>query len=165
MPNGATRTALTASAPAGSLRKPQPFTGIRVHAVVDPRRPHRDRARTGQHVTLVVIAVAHHEPAAVLIDLIDELFHIRCNRGLQRRGQHLPSAVADDLIKQRPRRSRVVVRRSGVVNYREHGRTFRNQRVNAALDQSYWTFRSSSGRCAHLRGLAEGHPQILIIAP
>jgi hypothetical protein len=89
MPNCARRTALTASAPAGSLRKPHPFTGIRVHAaVVDRRRPLHNRARRGQHVTLVVIAVEHHQPAAVLIDLIDELFPIRCNRGLQRGGQH-----------------------------------------------------------------------------
>ncbi|WP_264035535.1 hypothetical protein, partial [Mycobacterium paraffinicum] len=39
-----------------------------------------------------------------------------------------------------------------------------NQRANAGLDQNNRTFRSSSGRCAHLRRLAESHPQVLIIA-
>jgi len=34
-----------------------------------------------------------------------------------------------------------------------------------ALDQTYRTFRSSSGRCAHPRHQAEGNPQVLIIAP
>src|SRR4029079_13112264 len=34
-----------------------------------------------------------------------------------------------------------------------------------ALDQTYLDFRSSSGRCAPSRHQAEGHPQVLIIAP
>src|SRR5262245_39718824 len=33
-----------------------------------------------------------------------------------------------------------------------------------ALDQTTWDFRSSSGRCAPSRCLAEAHPQVLIIA-
>ena len=67
----------------------------------------------------------------MLIEVIDELFHICGNLSLQRRSEHLAGAVADDLIEQRPRRTSVVVGRSGVVNYREHGRTFLNQRANA----------------------------------
>ncbi|MFZ5850556.1 MAG: hypothetical protein ACOYY2_04075 [Actinomycetota bacterium] len=50
------------------------------------------------------------------------------------------------------------------MDYLEHGRTFPNQRANAGPDQSYRTFRSSSGRCAPSRHQAEGHPQVLIIA-
>jgi hypothetical protein len=73
----------------------------------------------------------------VLIDLVGELFHIRCNLGLQRRGKHLPSTITDDLIEQRPTRTSVVVGRLRIVNYREHGRTFPNQRANAGPDQSY----------------------------
>ncbi|WP_312846688.1 ATP-binding protein [Propioniciclava sp. MC1595] len=52
-----------------------------------------------------------------------------------------------------------------VVDYRKHGRTFPNQRVNAGPDQSYSDFRSSTGRCAPSRHPAEDHPQVLIIAP
>ena len=52
-----------------------------------------------------------------------------------------------------------------VGDYRKHGRTFPNQRVNAGPDQSYLDFRSSPGRCAPSRHPAEDHPQVLIIAP
>ena len=43
--------------------------------------------------------------------------------------------------------------------------TFPNRRANAGPDQTHLDFRSSSGRCASSRHLAEGHPQVLIIAP
>jgi hypothetical protein len=113
-------------------RKPLPLTGIRVDTfVIDPRRLYRHRTRGGQHVTPLVITVAHHKPSAVVVDMINELFHIRCDLGLQRRLQHPPSAVADNLIQQRPTRTSIVVGRIRIMNYREHGRTFPNQRANA----------------------------------
>ena len=53
--------------------KPLPFIGIGVDAlVVDPRGGHRHRTRRGQHLALVVIAIADHQPSPVLIDLIGE---------------------------------------------------------------------------------------------
>ncbi len=113
----------------------------------------------------VVVAVADHQPVPVLVDLIGVGVDVGGDLGLQRRRQHLPGTVAHDLIEQRPARRAVLVGRIGVVNYLEHGRTFPNQRANAGLDQSYLDFRSSSGRCAPSRHLAEGHPQVLIIAP
>ncbi len=35
-----------------------------------------------------------------LVELVAELFHVGGDLGLQRRGQHLPSPVAHDLIEQ-----------------------------------------------------------------
>ncbi|WP_264015280.1 hypothetical protein [Mycolicibacterium thermoresistibile] len=62
----------------------------------------------------------------VLVELIGELRHVGGDLGLQRRGQHLPGPVADNLIQQRPTSTTVgvVVGLRAVVNYREHGRTF-----------------------------------------
>src|SRR4051812_21601333 len=86
--------------------------------------------------------------------------------GLQRRGQHLPGAVADDLIEQRPARHDVLlVRLHGVVDYLEHGRTFPNQRANAGPDQNQMTSdHPREGAPTHVTP-PEGHPQVLIIAP
>jgi len=122
------------SAICGDLRaqKPLPLTGIGVHtAVVDPRCGHRHRPSRGQDVPLAVATVAHHQAPAVIVNLINKLFHVRCNLGLQRRSQHLPSTIADDPIKQRSTCTSVVVGRLRIINYREHGRTFPNQRANA----------------------------------
>ena len=46
-----------------------------------------------------------------------------------------------------------------------HGRAFPNRRANAGPDQIATDSRSSSGRCVLSRHLAEGHSQVLIIAP
>ena len=78
-----------------------------------------------------MVAVAHHQPVPVVVELIGVLGHIRGDLGLQRRGQHLPGTVADDLVQQRAPRGLVAVGVLGVVNYGEHGRTFPNQRANA----------------------------------
>jgi hypothetical protein len=87
-----------------------PFTGIRIDSlVVDPRRRHPHGPRRGQHVALVVVAVADHQPPPVLVDLIDELVDVGGDLGMQRRRQHLPGTVADDLVEQRPTRRAVVV--------------------------------------------------------
>jgi hypothetical protein len=55
---------------------------------------------------------------------------VRGDLGLQRGRQHLPRAVTDDLVKQRPT-GRVLAGRLGVVDYLERGRTFPDQRANA----------------------------------
>jgi hypothetical protein len=73
----------------------------------------------------VVIPVAHHQPPAVPVELIGELLHIGGDLSMQCRRQHLPGAVADDLVQQRPTSTAaVLVGGFRAVNYREHGRTF-----------------------------------------
>ena len=69
----------------------------------------------------------------VLVELPGVGLDVGGHLGLERRGQHLPGTVADDLIEQRPAdRSRgVCVGLVLLVDYLEHGRTFPNQRVNA----------------------------------
>ena len=85
--------------------EPLPLAGVRVGAlVVDPRRAHLDRARAGQHLPRLVIAVAHHQPAAVLVPLGGERGDVGVHLGLQRLGQHPPGALPHDLIDQRRRR-------------------------------------------------------------
>ena len=51
-------------------------------------------------------AVAHHQPAPVLVALVGELGDVGVDLGLQRLGQHPPGALADDLVDQRRRPSR-----------------------------------------------------------
>jgi len=117
-----------------------PFTGIGVDTlVVNAWGHHGHSPRRGEHVALVVIAVAHHQPPPVLVNLIGELLDIGGHLSVQRRRQHLPGTIANDLVEQRlgPTRRSVCVGRRPVMNYLEHGRTFPNQRANAGPDQSY----------------------------
>jgi hypothetical protein len=80
-----------------------PFTGIGVDApVVDPRRRHRHRSSGGQHLPLLVVAVAHHQTVARLVDLVGELLDVGGDFGEQRGREHLPGTVTNDLIQQRP---------------------------------------------------------------
>jgi integrase len=97
-----------------------------------------------------MVAVADHQPVTILIDQMRVGVDVGGDLGPQRRGQHLPSAVADQIVQQRPadRRRGVLVGLGLVVDYLEHGRTFPNQRANAGPDQNLMTSRSSSGRCA-----------------
>jgi hypothetical protein len=48
----------------------------------------------------------------------------------------VPRTIAVNLIKQRPLAGLVAVGLIGILNYGEHGPTFRNHRVNAGLDQN-----------------------------
>jgi len=111
--------------------------------VVDPRCPHRDRARRRRHLPLGMEAITDHQPSTVLVELVLELLDVGGDLGLQRRGQHLPSTVAHDLIKKRP--TGRFVGRLDVVDYLEHERTFPNQRAHAGPDQIPVATRSSSG--------------------
>jgi len=110
--------------------------------------------------------VPDHQPVPVLVDLVGVLRNVGRNLGLQRCGEHPAGALAGQLVQHRPAHPRrgVLIGLVIVVDYREHGRTFPNQRANAGPDQSYSDFRSSSGRCATSRHPAEDHPQVLIIA-
>ena len=103
--------------------------------VVDPRCSHRHRTCCRGHFTFAMVAVAHDQPMTVLVELVSMCLDIGGNLGLQRRGQHLPRTVANDLIEQRGAR-RVVVGRGLVVDYLEHERTFPNRRANAGPDQT-----------------------------
>jgi hypothetical protein len=107
-------------------------------------------------------AITDHQPPTVLVELVLELLDVGGDLGLQRRGQHLPSPVTDDLIKKRP--TGRLVGRLDVVDYLEHERTFPNQRANAGPDQIPVATRSSSGRCAPSPSPADEHAQVLIIA-
>jgi hypothetical protein len=148
--------------------KSHPLTGHRVDPlVVDPRLPHRHRPGRRRHLPLSVVAVADHQPVTVLVQLPSMRLDVGDHLGPQPRSQHLPRTVTHDLIQQR-RPQRRHARRVGlrlVVDYRERRRTFPNRRPNAGPDQMHLDFRSSSGRCASSRHLAEGYPQVLIIAP
>ena len=68
--------------------------------VVDPRRGHLDRPRTGQHLPWFVVAVAHHQAVAVLVTLGGEPGDIGIHLGLQRLGQHPPRTFTHKLIDQ-----------------------------------------------------------------
>jgi hypothetical protein len=52
----------------------------------------------GQHLTLPVVTVEHHEPVAVVVDLMSKGVDVGGHLGLQGRSQHLPGTVADDLV-------------------------------------------------------------------
>jgi hypothetical protein len=87
-----------------------PLAGVDVDTlVVDTWRCHPHSSRRSQHVALLVVAVADHQPPSVLVDLIGELLDVGGDFGLQRGRKHLPGTVADDLVEQRPTRRAVFV--------------------------------------------------------
>jgi len=112
--------------------EPATFTGLGVDAlVVDPGRSHRHRTRRREHLPRLVEAVADQQPVTRFVDLVGVGVDVGGDLGLQRRREHCPCTVADDLVEQRPVRRTVLVGRIRVVDYLEHGRTFPNQRANA----------------------------------
>src|SRR6266581_23321 len=92
--------------------------------VVHPRRGHLDSARAGQHRAGLGGAVADHQAAAVLAPLAGELVDVGGDLGLQRGGQHLAGALADDLVDQRGRGPASRQRGGQVRDYCEHGCAF-----------------------------------------
>ncbi len=149
-------------------REPPTLTGLLVDAlVVDPRRPHRHCSRGRGDLPCLPVAVTDHQPVAGLVDGVGMDVDVGGDLGLQRRGEHRSRAVADKLVQQRrAHRGRGVLGgRDLLVDYLEHRRTFPNRRASAGPDQRTMDSRSSSGRCAPSRHRAEGHPQVLIIAP
>jgi len=80
-----------------------------------------------------VVAVAYDQPMTGLVNLVGVSLDIRGDLGLQRRREHRPRAVTDQLIQQRPayRGRHVLLGLVLLLDYFEHGRTFPNQRSNA----------------------------------
>jgi len=101
---------------------PLPLTGVRVGALVgDPGDGHLDRARAGQDLPRLVIAVADHQPAAIFATLGGMRRDIGVHLGPQRLGQHPPGAFPHDLINQRRRAVlAALVARAVARDYREH---------------------------------------------
>ena len=98
--------------------EPAPLTRRLVDAlVVDPWLTHRHRTRRRGHLPGRMKAVADHQPSAVGVNLATMRLDVTGNLGQQRRGQHLPGTVADNLIEQR-RADRVGL--GGDFNYFEH---------------------------------------------
>ena len=148
-------------------REPHPLPSRLINAlVVDPGCLDRHRPGGGGHLTGRVGAVTDHQPVPVFVDLVGVQLDVGGHLGLQRRSEHPPGPLASQLVQHRPTHPRrgVLIGLVPVGDYRKHGRTFPNQRVNAGPDQSYLDFRSSPGRCAPSRHPAEDHPQVLIIA-
>ena len=79
-----------------------PVTGS-VPLVVDPRHGHLDRARAGHHLPALVVAIAHHQAAVILVPLSRERRDIGIHPGGQRPGQHPPGTLSHNLINQRRR--------------------------------------------------------------
>jgi hypothetical protein len=77
--------------------------GIADALVVDPRLPNRHRTRRRDHLPFGVVAVAHHQPPAMLIDLVGERLDIGDDLGLQRGRKHLPRPNTHDFIGPRER--------------------------------------------------------------
>jgi hypothetical protein len=107
---------------------------------------------------------AHHQPPSVLIDRASMGVDVGGDLGPQRRREHLPGAIADDLIEQR---STTTIVRIGPG--RELPRAWaclpEPARQRRHLIRETWTsdhpreVRPLSGRPT------EGHPRVLIIAP
>jgi hypothetical protein len=74
--------------------------------VVDPRRGYFHRTRAGQHLPRLVIAIAHHQTAAIVVPLGSERRDIGVHLRAQRLGQHPTRALPHDLIDQRCRPTR-----------------------------------------------------------
>jgi len=145
-------------------RETMPLATFRVDPlVVHPRRRHRHRTGPGDHVPLQVVAVADHHPVPGLVQDVGELLDVRRDLGLQRRRQHLPGTVPDQLIQQRPRRTSRGLLRSFLSNYREHGRTFPTGVGTLALLEEP---DGTSGRYALQAPQPEiSHPQVSSIPP
>jgi hypothetical protein len=69
------------------------------------------------------------------LDLVSVGLDVGGDLGVQRRREHRPRTLTNDLLKQR-RTGRVLVGRLGVMDYLAHRRTFPNQRSNAGHDQT-----------------------------
>ena len=67
-------------------------------AVVDPRRGHRDRSRPGGDGAFPGMAIAPHQPVTALVLFLRVGLDVGSDLGLQRRGEHAPSALEDQLV-------------------------------------------------------------------
>jgi hypothetical protein len=129
-------------------RRRSPFTGS-VPLVVDPRLRYLHRPRGRRHLPRLMEAVPHHQPATLNVHLATMSIYIRGDLGPQRRRQHLPGTIADNLIQHQ---------RAGLVgphtflDYLEHqGVPSRTSEPTPVLIRTAMDFRSSSRRCARSR--------------
>ncbi len=112
--------------------KPLALTAGLIDAlVIDTGCSHPHRTRRSDHLPRLVEPVADHQLVTCFVDLTQVGIDVGGDLGLQRSREHRPRTVTHDLVKQRPARRAVLVGRIRIVDYREHGRTFPNQRVNA----------------------------------
>jgi hypothetical protein len=65
------------------------------------------------------------------VELVGVRLDVSGDLGQQRRRQHLPSTVPDDLVQQRATTRAGLSWNRHIMDYLEHGRTFPNQRANA----------------------------------
>jgi RHS repeat-associated protein len=75
------------------LRSPHSSTRLSL-----TRGAHRHGARSDRQLALTRAAVAHHQPLAVLIELIDQRRHVLLDLGLQRRGDHPARTLAREIV-------------------------------------------------------------------
>ena len=90
-----------APAPAGQDHAVElrPLAGRRVDPpVVHPRADHLDLADPGGQRAGRGVAVADHQPVAVLVDQLGVRGDVGLDLGLQRRRQHPPGALAEQLV-------------------------------------------------------------------
>ena len=82
--------------------EPAPLTAHPIDTfVVDPRRPHSHGTGRRGHLPLSMVTVADDQPATVGVNLATMDVDVGGHLGLQRRRQHLPGTVADNLIEHR----------------------------------------------------------------
>lgn len=87
----------------------------------------------------------------VFVDLAGMGVDVGGDLGLQRRGQHLPGAIANDLVEQQtPTCAAGLVGVIVVVDYLEHGRTFPDRRANAGPDQNLHGLQIFLGKVRHI---------------
>ena len=135
---------------AGSPKKPASRPGGLVDAlVIDPRRPHRDRAGRGGHLPLGVVAVANHQPLPVHVDLAGMGLDVGGHLGSPSRtiASNSDELTAEPLTASRPAPSWTTL---------TMGVPSRTDAPNAGPDQNLDHFQIISGRCSPPRHLTEG---------
>jgi hypothetical protein len=106
-----------------------PLAGVGVGAlVVHARCDHLDRTGAGQHLPRSVVAVAHHQPPALLVELAGE----RRDVGIHL-GPHPPGTLPHDLVDQRRTSRRTLIRRVAAGHYCEHWACLPDRRANVGL--------------------------------
>src|SRR5512135_1524901 len=85
-----------------------------------PRRGHLHGASGRGHLPRPGVSVADHQPVASLLALVSVRGDVRLDLGRQRRGQHPPGTLPDDLIQPRGQ----LLARSRVLDYLQHRRSF-----------------------------------------
>jgi hypothetical protein len=108
--------------------KADPLAGHQVSpTVVHPRRAHRNRPSHRRDLTLARVAVAHHQPPAVLVTLGQVGGEVGVDLGLQRGGQHPPGALARQLVQVQAQ----LVMRLGIGDYTQHAAFLPRRRCHA----------------------------------